>query len=378
MGEPKKIKESLNFHSKDIVEDLLNFLCRYLRRQQISQNEKSELKFILYHFVPELLNIFDGEMSDDDYDNLYKDTDYKKMISLYKPIFDSQKGKKTHASFKSSSALSKKHISTIKKDFYLLDEHWIIFIKIFNSLAMKLKFIYDFIEDERNYVVSNTAKLIMGVHSSDKPENNVKFTRESFYTNLCEFMDFNWEEEQYFNSMYNIFGMHTHQVSTFDKMIKSAYRQLVATVKDRQSLALIKLNYDRSQFKTTKDFKNACSALRENEDNLYRVTKVDSQLTLIIKTINLKSKTEDQKVSLKFNPFMSPETMSDLQESKKNLKTSQEPIEIDTKQPKVPQASSKEIPSAKISKKKVIEDASVFTTNRKKKNLDSNRNRQHR
>ena len=63
-------EEAIKFGDKYLVEEVLDLVCRFVRRQQISQSEKSEIKFVLYHFLPEILGIFEGSVSDDDYDNL--------------------------------------------------------------------------------------------------------------------------------------------------------------------------------------------------------------------------------------------------------------------------------------------------------------------
>ena len=73
----------LNFQNVTAVEDILNLICRYLRRQPIAQNEKSALKFLIYHHVPEMLNIHNGSMSDDDYENLGEDEHLKSVIAGY-------------------------------------------------------------------------------------------------------------------------------------------------------------------------------------------------------------------------------------------------------------------------------------------------------
>ena len=89
-----------------------------------------------------------------------KDEDFSKIILPYATTQNSTQTKNAKKSAEFKHAYPKKIISLLNKHFYLLDDKWIIFVKIFHSLVHKFEFAFNFLSDRRNFLLSSHARAL--------------------------------------------------------------------------------------------------------------------------------------------------------------------------------------------------------------------------
>ncbi|MES1904355.1 MAG: hypothetical protein MHPSP_000195 [Paramarteilia canceri] len=254
-------------------------------------------------------------MSDDDFENLSEDSEFKDLMGSVSQNY--RKNTKYHASFVVGT---KKSQSTMKKGIAILDDYWIIFLSILHILNEKMNLAYNYLSSEENYTVNRQASILNlgknrhGKSYKKKMQNldqggkqlatqNLSSPKDEFIEALCEFMDGNIDERQYFEQIYNLFGMTSSRLCIIDKLIKCSFRQLVSILRESSSLFLMNLS-DEDSLDSVQHNYNA---------NFYKVYKQPGRLlkiSLIKNEFNSNSKSPQDHYLAKLNPLMSPEGFS--------------------------------------------------------------------
>uniref|UniRef100_A0AAQ6AF94 Paired amphipathic helix protein Sin3a n=1 Tax=Amphiprion ocellaris TaxID=80972 RepID=A0AAQ6AF94_AMPOC len=239
---------TLTYDDSQILEDAAALIIHHVKRQVgIQKEDKSKIKQIIHHFIPDLLFARRGELSDVEEEEEEEEEDME----------GDQDGPKKHNGLPGSSppkskllfsntAAQKLRGSDEAYNLFFVNNYWYIFLRLHHILCSRLLRIYGQaekqIEEEAREREWEREVLGLKREKNENPAIQLKMKEpmdvdvEDYYSVFLEMvrnlLDGNMEPAQYEDSLREMFTIHAYVAFTMDKLIQSIVRQLQHLVAD--------------------------------------------------------------------------------------------------------------------------------------------------
>uniref|UniRef100_A0A672KAE1 Paired amphipathic helix protein Sin3a-like n=2 Tax=Sinocyclocheilus grahami TaxID=75366 RepID=A0A672KAE1_SINGR len=232
------------YDDSQILEDAAALIIHHVKRQSgIHKDDKYKIKQIIYHFIPDMLFIRRGELSDveeEDEEETEPDEDGTKK-------HNGTTSTKSKLLFSHTAATQQK-LSNCDDAYNLfyVNNNWYIFLRLHQILCSRLLRIYAQAEKqiEEDAREREWERNVLGLkrEKNDNPAIQLRLKEpmdidvEDHYSAALEMvrnlLDGNMETSQYEDQLREMFTIHAYIAFTMDKLIQSIVRQLQHIVSD--------------------------------------------------------------------------------------------------------------------------------------------------
>jgi paired amphipathic helix protein Sin3a len=258
---------SFVYEDKSILEDAAALIIHHVKRQTAIQKEdKQKIKQIVYHFLPDLLFVPRGALSDDessepivnhlntDEDPKTKDSAKIKKQSRSSPVAnqstpsssparqhtDTNKRRLTSDSSSTTKLQADNEYSKTSEDMYRLffvNQHWYLFFRYHHILCKRLLKIYKIALAISKKEQAEAKKRDESVADALKLRTKSEIPVDEYYIAFLDIvrnlLDGNMESGQYEDTLREMFGIHAYVSFTLDKVVHNCVRQVTSQIHKR-------------------------------------------------------------------------------------------------------------------------------------------------
>uniref|UniRef100_A0A3Q1HC09 Paired amphipathic helix protein Sin3a n=1 Tax=Acanthochromis polyacanthus TaxID=80966 RepID=A0A3Q1HC09_9TELE len=240
---------TLTYEDSQILEDAAALIIHHVKRQVgIQKEDKSKIKQIIHHFIPDLLFAQRGELSDveeEEEEEEEEDTEVDQDGPKKPNGLPGSSPPKSKLLF-SNTAAQKLRGTDEAYNLFFVNNYWYIFLRLHHILCSRLLRIYGQaekqIEEEAREREWEREVLGLKREKNENPAIQLKMKEpmdvdvEDYYSVFLEMvrnlLDGNMEPAQYEDSLREMFTIHAYVAFTMDKLIQSIVRQLQHLVAD--------------------------------------------------------------------------------------------------------------------------------------------------
>ncbi len=270
----------IKYQDKSILDDAAALIIHHVKRQTTIQREdKHRIKEIIYHFLPDLLYVQRGALSDDESSPdpapaANFETENESAAAAEQEAAATKKLRSASSTGGNQLTISQqqRHTDTNKRritepqdtnkndstneyktpeDMYRLffvDNHWYLFCRYHHILCERLYKIYKHSLQvaEQSNVESRSRE--QSVAEALKLRNKSEIPVDEYYPAFLDIvrnlLDGNMESTQYEDTLREMFGIHAYISFTLDKVVHNCVRQLQYLVQDEVSSSVKQIYLD--------------------------------------------------------------------------------------------------------------------------------------
>uniref|UniRef100_A0A8C6T5N1 SIN3 transcription regulator family member Ab n=1 Tax=Neogobius melanostomus TaxID=47308 RepID=A0A8C6T5N1_9GOBI len=260
---------TLTYEDSQILEDAAGLIIHHVKRQVgIHKDDKSKIKQMIQHLLPDLLFSRRGQLSDaEDEEDEDEDSPLRNGTTLLSKKPNGLPGSgptKSKLLFNNTSAHKLKGTEDAYNLFYV-NNYWYTFLRLHHILCSRLLRIYSQAERqiEEDTREREWERDVQGAKKdkNDNPAVQLKMKEpmdvdvEDYYSVFLEMvrnlLDGNMDPVQYEDTLREMFTIHAYVAFTMDKLIQSIVRQLQHLVSEEVSIRVTDLYLSESASKAT-------------------------------------------------------------------------------------------------------------------------------
>uniref|UniRef100_A0A672JIP9 SIN3 transcription regulator family member Ab n=1 Tax=Salarias fasciatus TaxID=181472 RepID=A0A672JIP9_SALFA len=239
---------TLTYEDSQILEDAAALIIHHVKRQVgIQKEDKSKIKQIIHHFIPDLLFSRRGELSDVEEEEEEEEEDAEAEHDGPKKHNGLPGGSPPKSKLLFSNTAAQKLRGTDEAyNMFFVNNYWYIFLRLHHILCSRLLRIYGQAEKqiEEDAREREWEREVLGLkrEKNENPAIQLKMKEpmdvdvDDYYSVFLEMvrnlLDGNMEPAQYEDSLREMFTIHAYVAFTMDKLIQSIVRQLQHLVTD--------------------------------------------------------------------------------------------------------------------------------------------------